>query len=372
MQSVPLDLELSDNPVELLSQTLAAAGGVIKTRNSAGVEIVYFHPDAEWLAAFHASERSGALVNHNTPAIEDLFAGTVFVLSGRTHIEARKRLFRFFGSHDRWQDEVAFIVDSWARRATEARKIDILEQTRMLAVGIFTKVALGLNPASEDGEHVAKVVWEFVRGAVEASSASPDLTALRRALVARDELFRLTLEAGAESGPSFASHCLQQYPSQEGIRDIASVLIASVETTANMLAWTIARWALAPAPEREDVEGFARRIEALDSPNTIIMRRATAPMFFHGISLKPGTLLAYSPAADRGNGPGVTDDQVTFGSGSRSCPGRSMARYIVRCTLRALAAQSAPWTIVDGVLPRPIAWFPVRTFGLGINLRTSA
>lgn len=170
----------------------------------------------------------------------------------------------------------------------------------------------------------------------------------------------------------FAAQCLKPGARPGAVRDVAAVLIASVETTANMVAWCLVRWALAPLSERPDIKDFAREIEVLDSPNTIVVRRAVAAMSFQGATLPPGTLVAYSPASPTGSADQVLGqiDPLTFGSGSRVCPGRSMARYIVECTVRSVAAQPSPWIVLSGELPRPVAWFPIRTFGPGTMMRT--
>jgi cytochrome P450 len=382
---VELDLAHAEDPVDLLARALRSAGGVLRVEGSAGADTVYFHPHVIRLAEFHAAERSGALENHNTPSVEELFAGTVFILSGPAHQRARAALTRYFGRRGTWDHEITRVVNAWARRASAAGQVDLLDQTRHLALDVFTKVVLGVEPGSAAGRRVGDLAREFVTGAVEAAGRAPDRAVLGRAAAARDELIELFSAPGEVGGSSFAAHCHRQASRPDEGRDVSAVLIASVETTANLMAWTIARWTLSPVSERANLPAFARMAERLDSPNTIITRRVVRPLRFEGATLGQGDLLAFSPAVSVCEGPAGTGaatravaaargpaGSIAFGSGPRACPGRSMARHVVEAALAAVAAQPSPWSLVNDDLPRPVTWFPVRTFGPGALVRTSA
>jgi cytochrome P450 len=380
--SVELDTILKDaDPVSLLDRALGQAGGVLRAISDDRPDTVLFRPSAERLSEFHTAERAGALVNYNTPAVEQLFDGTIFVLSGEAHRRARLGLVRYFGPLGSWHEEVSTAVCAWVGSVSELPIFDLLDQTRELARGIFLRIAFDADPRSAGGRHLAELVDRFLQGARAAAGADPDLPTLRDAIEARNELLdRFSQTDRDGEGTSFASRAHRGTGDPINPHDLSSVLVASIETTANLLGWTIVRWIHTAPPRDADLIAFARSVEQMHSPNTLVTRQAVAPIRFAGERLPPGTLLAYSPAGDAGHAPSSTrsarspqsPSRIVFGAGRRMCPGRAMARFIVRKTLSTMADAPIRWSLAGHDVPRPVSWFPVQSFGPGVMIRTTA
>jgi cytochrome P450 len=383
LPSVRLDVFNDSDPVALLDQTLRCFGGAFLAVGDRGPDVVYFHPSSQRLSEFHAAERAGTLINYNTKAVHQLFDKTVFTLTGDAHRRARINLVRYFGPRGPWQSEVDAAIRAWVDDASEQVTIDLLDQTRALAQTIFTRVVFGIDPRSPQGLRIASLARRFLAGAIAAAAEEPDSNTLRDAAACRDELIALfrAVGLGAED-TSFASYVRREPREDINTNDVSAVLVASVETTANLLAWTILRWLYVAPSDRGDLQDFAREVEQAHSPNTLITRQAVTGLTFAGEQLTSGTLVSYSPAADPRLPANQLDPKhsarrataepapVTFGSGRRACPGRSMAQYTVDRTITILSAHASDWSLVANTVPRPVSWFPVQTFGMGLMVRT--
>ncbi len=354
IRPVVMDLMSADDPVRLLDRTLLRSGGTVSVCAPDGRDILYFQPTGDRLAQFHVAERLGTLQNHNTPAAAELFDGTVFNLTGDRHRDRRRTLIRSFGHRGPWRDHVDTAVDAWIATADGRHVVDLLDETRRLAHAIFARVVFGIGPASSEGQAVSLLSRQFVAGAIAAATPEPDRDVLAQARAARNELGSLfTTLRGLGSGR-------HNFPLDA--RDLGAVLIASIETTANLLGWAVVRWLRHDPSGRRNVDAFAHRVEKLDSPNTLITREAVSACRFVEVDLAPGTLVSYSPASAVG-------DDVAFGSGPRACPGRAIAQYTVRRVLAALT--TSPWSLAVDEMPVPQAWLPVRTFGTGTLVQTT-
>lgn len=351
-----IDLMGASDPVALLDETLLRSGGVIRVSAQDGPDTIYFHPTTDRLRRFHRAERTGSLQNHNTPAAEELFAGTVFTLTGDLHRRRRQILIRSFGQHGTWRDDVDAAIADWISTTCARGIVDLLDETRRLAHAVFARVMFGIAPESSCGQDVAGFAAQFVAGAVTAATPKPDRVVLQQALSARDELGRIFTHI--QTGPGEA-----QPTARVDARDLGAILIASIETTANLLGWAIVRWLQIEPSDRGDPDAFAHQVEILDSPNTLITREVVGSFWFEGEQLEPGTLVSYSPASAAG-------DNLSFGSGVRACPGKGLAQYTVRRTLTELATST--WSLVADGVPHPRSWMPTRTFGCGTLVRTAS